>query len=120
MNKKAKVSKKAEPKNEEITPKFSYEFLDMLTDTASTALSDHLKKSKIEDAEDVRQLVDMTCCLYLEQIHLMGGVKQDVENVTDIVTRTVHHISALNGTWHAPTGEVTPLKELRAFWASKK
>jgi len=120
MNKKAKVSKKVEPENEEVVHTFPYEFLDMLTDTASNTLSEYLKKSKIEGAEDVRLLFDMTCCLYLEQIHLMGGLKQDVENVTDIVARTVHHISALNGTWYAPTGDVTPLKELQALWESKK
>jgi len=110
---KPKTKTKAQTEEVELEHSFSFEFLDALADTAEVALSDHLKE--IKASRDVRQLVGMISCLYLEMIYLLEGREQDPENIADYVVRTVHSISALGGTWHSPTGSVTPLKKRPAM-----
>jgi hypothetical protein len=87
---------------------FSYEFLDMLVDTASIALGDHLKKI---GAVNEAHLLDMIMCLVIEQHGILIGRKQDVEDTADKVTRTVGYTSLFGTEWCSVTGTITPLKE---------
>jgi len=94
---KPKTKTKAQAHAEEVGSEyqFSFEFLDALVDTAETTLAAHLRK--INAPHDVRQLVSMISCLFLEMESLIEGRKQDPYNVADYVVRTVHSISALGG-----------------------
>ena len=113
---KSTIKGKAEPKKE--PPQFSYEFLDMLADTAFHTLNEHLKKTKAP--QDVTRLVDIAYCLVLEQMDILQGGRQNNDSISIYVAEAVKRISALGGEWFTPTGSVTPLKDLLAMKAKRK
>lgn len=112
------TKKKNNTKTKDEATKFSYEFLDMLSDTAFITLNEHLKKTKAP--REVIHLIDIAYCLVLEQINLLQGGKQNNDSLPNYVADAIQCISALGGQWYSPTGSVTPLKKMLAMKAKGK
>jgi hypothetical protein len=99
---------KAKPEKE--TPKYSYEFLAMLSDTAFITLIAHLRKAKAP--EDVIRLLDRAWVLMVEQENLAIGGEQTNDSLSEYVAEAVQCIAALGGEWRSSSGTITPLAEV--------
>ena len=119
-----KTTKPAKPANgqtpaaEEVQAVFSYEFLEMLTDTAHHTLRDYLIRTEAPPV-----LLEMTDDLYrlmYAQLNMLEGGLDYSEDIWDSVARMSTNITKLEGTFYCPTGTIYPLQKRLADGQKRK
>jgi len=120
MSTKSKTNSKSKSKEPE-QPKetFSYDFLEMLADTAHNALNEYVQKTKAPEIDKVYKMHETIYSLWIEQAYILVGGGSPASYIYDVVARASMLIFEMGGCFSSPSGDITPLKEWREMIANK-